>query len=114
MGRAGELFGQDVGRYGVRPDDPNRNLSISEVAVAATITPVNRGADTAHLIDLDEHTGAGQLGDYEITFGIDIRCDVVRDLTCVVADANTPVKGGGAEPDRSKSAPLSSIAQSRT
>ena len=100
MGRVGELFGQDVGRCGVRPDDPNRNFSISEVAVAAAIAPVNRGANTADLIDLGEHPGAGQVRHYKIALGIDIRCDVVRDLTRVVADANTPVKGGGAELDR--------------
>ncbi len=35
----------------------------------------------------------------EVALGIDIRCDVVGDLACRVAEADAFVEGGGAEPD---------------
>ena len=48
MGRAAS-FGRNIGRDAVGSDDPNGNLPVSEVSVAAAVAPANRGADTADL-----------------------------------------------------------------
>jgi len=50
------LLRHDVAHDSVRADDPNGNFPISEVAVATTITPTNRWANTGDLINLGGST----------------------------------------------------------
>jgi hypothetical protein len=82
--------------------------------VAAAVATANRGANPADLIDLEQHPDATELRDCQIALGIDIGRNVVRDLTCVATNANTPVKCGGAQPQRPLLHPFVEYHPSRT
>src|SRR5438132_6663969 len=82
----------------LRCEDADRELAVGEVAVAATVSPVDGRADARNVVEGREPTRALQVVHQRVTLGVDVGPDVVRDLPRGVAHADATVEGRRADP----------------
>src|SRR2546425_2666744 len=82
----------------LRCEDADRELAVGEVAVAATVSPVDGRADARNVVEGREPTRALQVVPQRVTLGVDVGPDVVRDLPRGVAHADATVEGRRADP----------------
>src|SRR5215208_1037829 len=75
------------------------DLSVGVVPVAATVAPIERRSDTRNAIDCAYDPDAGEFGEHELAFGIDVRGDMMSDLSGITAKSDIAVECRRAEPD---------------
>src|SRR5215212_7370361 len=63
------------------------DLSVSVVPVAPAVATIERRSDPRNAIDRAYDPGAGEFGEHELAFGIDVRRDMMSDLSGITAES---------------------------
>lgn len=77
----------------------DESLSVSEIVITAAVATFLSRSDTVDLITRHE-SGIEKLADDQVSLCAKIRADMMRELTRIVADADTPIKTCRAKPER--------------
>src|SRR5215207_1079497 len=75
------------------------DLSVGIVPVASCVARIERRSDAGNAIDCAYDPDCSQLAEHELPFGIDVRCDMMSDLSGISAKSDIAVERCRAEPD---------------
>lgn len=78
----------------------DEGLSVGEIGITASVAAVFCRSDAIDLIARQKLSGLEKIADHQVSLCVDIRADMMRDLTGIVAEADTSIKTCRAEPVR--------------